>query len=86
LFPEIIPFIHYDSFFVAGMMICFQIDLTFVDKNLPNESGFTLTLSMQTTFAEMATDVAKHLNTDPANLQVQSLLLSTVDICCMNFI
>jgi hypothetical protein len=71
-------------FFVAGMMICFQIDVTFVDKNLPNESGFTLTLSMQTTFAEMATDVAKHLNTNPSNVQVQYLLYITVGICCMN--
>jgi hypothetical protein len=56
------------------MMICFQVEVTFVDRNLPNDSGFCLTLSMQMTFAEMATAVAKHLKTDPSNLQVQPLL------------
>ena len=61
-------------FFLACMMICFQVEVTFVDRNLPNDSGFCLTLSMQMTFAEMATAVAKHLKTDPSNLQVQPLL------------
>jgi hypothetical protein len=63
------------------MMTCFQIAVTFVEKNLPNDSGFCLTLTMQTTFAEMATAVAKHLKTDPSNLQVQFFFESTVDIC-----
>jgi hypothetical protein len=55
-------------------VICFQIEVTFVDRNLPNDSGFRLMLSMLTTFAKMATTVAKLLNTDPSNLQVQPLL------------
>jgi hypothetical protein len=55
-------------------MICFQVEVTFIDKNLPYKSDFSLKLTMQTTFAEMATAVAKHLNTNTFNLQVQPLL------------
>jgi hypothetical protein len=74
LSPEIIPIIHFDYFFVAQIMICFQVEVTFIDKNLPYKSDFSLKLTMQTTFAEMATAVAKHLNTNTSNLQVQPFL------------
>jgi hypothetical protein len=47
-----------------------QVKVTFVAKNIPNDSGFSVTLSMQTTYAQMRTAVAKHLNRDPTNLQV----------------
>ncbi len=47
--------------------------MTFVDKNLPNNSGFSLLLSMLTKFPEIVTAVAKHLNTVPSYLQVQNL-------------
>ncbi len=47
--------------------------MKFVDKNLLNNSGFSLSLSMQTKFAEMVTVVAKHLNINPSYLLVQNL-------------
>jgi hypothetical protein len=40
-----------------------------VDKNVPNDIGFNLTLSTRTPYAQMVTAVAKHLNVDSGFLQ-----------------
>jgi hypothetical protein len=45
--------------------------VTFLDKNVPNDVGFKVTLSMHTTFAHMVKTVAKHLKRNSTHLQVK---------------
>ena len=43
--------------------------MTFIDKNNPNDQGFTLTLSQRTEYDQMVKAAAKHLEMDPTYLQ-----------------
>ena len=47
----------------------YQADVTFCDKNDPNDAGFTLLLSLKMTYLEMARRVAQHMDTDPTMIQ-----------------
>jgi len=47
----------------------YRLDVTFVDKNVPNDAGFTLTLSQRTQYQQMVEAVARHLAVDPTYLQ-----------------
>ncbi len=47
----------------------YKVEVTFVDKNLPNDPGFTLTLSQRTEYEQMVEATAKHLEVDPTYLQ-----------------
>jgi len=47
----------------------YRLDVTFVDKNIPNDAGFTLTLSQRTQYQQMVEAVARHLAVDPTYLQ-----------------
>ncbi|XP_002733899.3 ubiquitin carboxyl-terminal hydrolase 7-like, partial [Saccoglossus kowalevskii] len=46
-----------------------RVEVTFCDKNLPNDNGFTLTLSQRMNYFMVAKAVATKLNTDPMLLQ-----------------
>lgn len=46
-----------------------RVDVIFVDKNVPSDPGFTLTLSQRTNYEQMVEAVARHLNVDPVYLQ-----------------
>ena len=43
--------------------------MTFCDKSVTNDGGFTLDLSQKMNYDQMANAVAQHLNTDPYKLQ-----------------
>ncbi|KAK0051801.1 ubiquitin carboxyl-terminal hydrolase 7 [Biomphalaria pfeifferi] len=47
----------------------YQVEVTFCDKSLPNDQGFTLDLSQKMNYDQMANAVANHLGTDPYKLQ-----------------
>lgn len=47
----------------------YRIDVTFCDKTVPNDPGFTLELSQKMTYDQVATAVAQYLGTDPYLLQ-----------------
>lgn len=47
----------------------YKVEVTFVDKNQPNDPGFTLTLSQRTQYEQMVEAAAKHLEVDPTYLQ-----------------
>lgn len=47
----------------------YKVDVTFVDKNNPNDVGFTLTLSQRTEYDQMVKAAAKYLELDPTYLQ-----------------
>ena len=47
----------------------YRIDVTFCDKAIPNDPGFTLELSQRMNYDQMANAVARHLSTDPYLLQ-----------------
>lgn len=47
----------------------YKVEVTFVDKNLNNDNGFSLTLSTRTPYSQMVSAVAKHLDVDPTYLQ-----------------
>lgn len=56
------------------MLLCcrdlyYRTDVTFCDKQVPNDNGFTLELSQKMNYDQMANAVAQHLNTDPYLLQ-----------------
>ncbi len=46
-----------------------KIEVIFVDKNQPNDDGFTLTLSYKMKYDEFSKAVAAHLNWDYLKLQ-----------------
>jgi ubiquitin carboxyl-terminal hydrolase 7 len=46
-----------------------QVEVTFCDKNQPNDEGFTLPLSLKMKYDEFARKVGAHLNYDPEKLQ-----------------
>ena len=45
------------------------VEVLFCDKNVPNDPGFSLELSMEMTYNQIATAVEMHLNADPLKLQ-----------------
>ena len=47
----------------------FRTEVTFCDKLVPTDPGFTLELSLKTTYDQMANAVANYLGTDPYLLQ-----------------
>ncbi len=47
----------------------YRIEVTFCDKAVPSDSGFTLELSQRMNYDQMARAVARHLDTDPYLLQ-----------------
>lgn len=49
--------------------IYYKVEVTFIDKNNPNDQGFTLTLSQRTEYDQMVKAAAKHLEMDPTYLQ-----------------
>ena len=49
--------------------LSFQAEITFVDKNMPNEDGFTLTLSLKLKYEEFAKIVGDYLKCDFLKLQ-----------------
>jgi len=49
--------------------LLYRIEVTFVDKCNPNDSGFTLELSHRNTYEQMAQAVAQKINTDPNKIQ-----------------
>lgn len=49
--------------------LMYRIEVTFVDKSNPNDSGFVLELSNRTNYEQMAKVVAHRINTDPYTIQ-----------------
>ncbi|ESO84027.1 hypothetical protein LOTGIDRAFT_184079 [Lottia gigantea] len=47
----------------------YRVEVTFCDKTLPNDPGFTLVLSQKMGYDQMANSVAAHLGTDPYLIQ-----------------
>lgn len=58
---------------VYNVYICrdlfYQVEVTFCDKSVPSDQGFTLDLSQKMNYDQMANAVANHLGTDPYKLQ-----------------
>lgn len=46
-----------------------RVEVTFCDKTIPNDTGFTMELSLRMTYDQMAKAVAQRLGTDPYLLQ-----------------
>ncbi|XP_061713292.1 ubiquitin carboxyl-terminal hydrolase 7-like isoform X2 [Cydia pomonella] len=49
--------------------IFYKVEVQFVDKTLPNDPGFTMELSMQMRYEQMARAVGQRLNVDPYLIQ-----------------
>ena len=47
----------------------YQVEVTFCDKQVMNDQGFTLELSLRMNYDQMAHAVAQHLGCDPYHLQ-----------------
>eukprot|EP00095_Tigriopus_kingsejongensis_P009858 maker-scaffold853_size88743-snap-gene-0.13 protein:Tk09858 transcript:maker-scaffold853_size88743-snap-gene-0.13-mRNA-1 annotation:"ubiquitin carboxyl-terminal hydrolase 7" len=47
----------------------YKVEVTFVDKNLPNDSGFTLTLSQRMNYSQIAQAAGEKLDIDPEKVQ-----------------
>ncbi|CAH1982094.1 unnamed protein product [Acanthoscelides obtectus] len=47
----------------------FRVEVTFVDKSIPNDQGFTMELSQRMTYDQFARAVAQRVGTDPYLLQ-----------------
>lgn len=47
----------------------YRVEITFCDKNVISDPGFTLELSQRMNYDQMANGVARYLNTDPYLLQ-----------------
>ncbi len=47
----------------------YKVDVTFVDKNLPGDPGFTLTLSQRMNYTQFSTAAAEKLDVEPDRLQ-----------------
>ncbi len=49
--------------------LCLQVEILFCDKNIPNDEGFTLLLSLKMKYDEFAKLVGMHLKHDYLKLQ-----------------
>lgn len=49
--------------------LLYRIEVTFIDKTNPNDTGFTLELSQRMTYDQMASAVGHRINVDPYNIQ-----------------
>lgn len=47
----------------------YRVEVTFVDKCIPNDQGFTMELSQRMTYDQFARAVAQRVGTDPYLLQ-----------------
>ena len=47
----------------------YKVDVTFVDRNVQNDPGFTLTLSQRMNYSQISQAVAEKLDTDAAKIQ-----------------
>lgn len=47
----------------------YRVEVTFCDKTIPNDPGFTMELSLRMTYDQMAKAVAQRVGTDPYLLQ-----------------
>ncbi|KAK5641318.1 hypothetical protein RI129_009865 [Pyrocoelia pectoralis] len=47
----------------------YRVEVTFVDKSMPNDTGFTMELSQRMTYDQLARAVAQRVGTDPYLLQ-----------------
>ncbi|XP_060528393.1 ubiquitin carboxyl-terminal hydrolase 7-like [Cylas formicarius] len=47
----------------------YRVEVTFVDKTIPNDQGFTMELSQRMTYDQFARAVAQRVGTDPYLLQ-----------------
>ncbi|XP_075231892.1 ubiquitin-specific protease 7 isoform X3 [Lycorma delicatula] len=47
----------------------YRVEVTFCDKMIPNDTGFTIELSVRMTYDQMAAAVAQRVGTDPYRLQ-----------------
>lgn len=47
----------------------YRVEVTFIDKCIPNDRGFTMELSQRMTYDQMARAVAQRVSTDPYRLQ-----------------
>lgn len=63
------PCLHSFRSFCSFRDLYFRVEITFCDKNVINDPGFTLELSQRMNYDQMANAVAKYLNTDPYLLQ-----------------
>lgn len=60
---------------LANLTICifrdlfYRVEVTFCDKTIPNDPGFTMELSLRMTYDQMAKAVAQRVGTDPYLLQ-----------------
>ena len=54
----------------ASLCLCLSVpQVTFCDKMVPNDPGFTMELSQQMNYDQVSRAVAHHLDTDPYLLQ-----------------
>lgn len=49
--------------------LIYRVQVVFCNKNDPSDPGFTVKLNQKMSYNQMATEVAKHLDTDPMMLQ-----------------
>ena len=49
--------------------LLYRVEVQFIDKTNPTDPGFTLELSQQMTYTQMATAVGQKLNVDPYTIQ-----------------
>lgn len=75
-----------------------RCEISFYDKNMPTDPGFTLTLNQRMTYMEMAQAVGQHLNVEPRMLQFfrpqlttqrnfsQFPIRSTIEGCLRDFV
>lgn len=47
----------------------FRVEVTFIDKNIQNDNGFTIELSVNSTYDQMAKAVGQRINVDPYEIQ-----------------
>lgn len=64
----------YTNIFIQKFLLYFRdlfhrVEVTFCDKTIPNDTGFTMELSLRMTYDQMARAVAQRLGTDPYLLQ-----------------
>lgn len=60
----------------------YRVEVTFCDKTIPNDQGFTMELSLKMNYDQIANAVAQRLGTDPYLIQffkTQRLVFLT---CC----
>ena len=46
-----------------------KVDVTFIDKNIPQDPGFTLTLSQRMTYVQIAKAASDKLEVEPDKIQ-----------------